>query len=337
MAKQRKKPRSGLLRRPLTVLGKRSGIPKSLKPQQARLLIRRFHVLQKYRSTVLSILGDDLIEANYKDELARRYPTEWKNNYMNCLGMEVPRSNEVLKIEASMTTSELVGVLGRIDAEVASRGGLEAYQSASIRGQDTSRGGDSSRKLVEWLKKRGLDQYEKPLHALEIGCLNPNNQISTCGIFESVTKIDLNSQSPEIMQQDFMKRPLPKLDHNNTDEKFNLISCSLVVNFVPTPHERGEMLRRITQFLKKPLGGTMSSLFLVLPLPCVTNSRYLDENLLNCIMKKLGFSIVYLHKSTKIIYCLYEWDGVQSNTLHFPKTELRPGSNRNNFCITFNE
>lgn len=52
--------------------------------------------------------------------------------------------------------------------------------------------------------------------------------------------IDLHSQHPRILEQDFFTRPLPSA----ADEAFNVISCSLVLNFVDRPEDRGECSRR---------------------------------------------------------------------------------------------
>ena len=75
---------------------------------------------------------------------------------------------------------------------------------------------------------------------LEIGALTPNNYAKCKWIDNS--PIDLNSQHPAIVQQDFFDRPLPKTDA----ERFDIISCSLVLNFVPEPGDRG-MCSAITE------------------------------------------------------------------------------------------
>ncbi|EMG50761.1 hypothetical protein G210_1081 [Candida maltosa Xu316] len=220
-------------------------------------------------------------------------------------------------------------MLGQIDAEIKERGGIEAYQSASTQGQTSKRGGDSSKKLVEWLQSDTYKEKLENVNALEIGCLSPRNFISTCGIFTDVTRIDLNSQDALIMKQDFMERPLPQ----DESEKFNLISCSLVINFVPSPKERGEMLIRMTKFLKSPKNG-MSTLFMVLPLPCVANSRYFDNDRFLAIMKYLGFHQTFYYEANKVAYWLFDWNGKRNSGTKFPKKELHSGSSKNNFCIT---
>ena len=76
-----------------------------------------------------------------------------------------------------------------------------------------------------------------------------------------------------------MDRPLPK----SMNEAFDILSLSLVLNFVPDPTQRGEMLKRVTQFLRpiaegQPGNAFLPVLFLVLPLPCVNNSNFLGYN-----------------------------------------------------------
>ncbi|KAI1144153.1 putative methyltransferase-domain-containing protein [Hypoxylon sp. FL0543] len=159
-----------------------------------------------------------------------------------------------------------------IDTEIAALGGIEKYQQASLQGQRPDRGGDSSHVLMEWLKSADSTLFSSsaaPLKMLEVGALSTTNACSRSGIFH-VERIDLNSQSDGIKQQDFMKRPLPKDD----SERFDIISLSLVLNFVPDAIGRGAMLRRTLDFLKQPdmtrppeLHDFFPSLFMVLPAP----------------------------------------------------------------------
>lgn len=344
MAVIRRKKRSGLLKRPTTITGSKS-TPKSFKPQQARQLIRRFHVLQKNKHSIITRLNklikfdEKLTIENCKSIIEIKY-NEYNKAYQNFKIPEKYNDNELYKIDDGLNIVELVKKLGEIDSEINQRGGIEAYQIASTQGQNTKRGGDSSKKLIEWLKSSKLSYNElindKKINALEIGCLSPDNLISTSNIFQEVTKIDLNSQNHLILQQDFMERPLPQ----NVNEKFNLISCSLVINFVPSPEGRGEMLKRITNFLKPPkingIERTLSSLFLVLPLPCITNSRYLDNENLKVLMQSLGFKQVCYYEAKKVAYWLYDWGG-DINKLEIKnfkkKKNLYSGSNKNNFSI----
>lgn len=47
--------------------------------------------------------------------------------------------------------------------------------------------------------------------------------------------MDLNSRHPSILEQDFLL-----LDEEQNRKKWDLISLSLVLNFVPKPPDRGE-------------------------------------------------------------------------------------------------
>jgi len=232
-----------------------------------------------------------------------------------------------------------------LEEQIQANGGLKLYQQASITGQSSSRGGDSSKQLMNWLQIGGIssDSVREKLRMLEIGALSPNNACSTSGIFE-ITRIDLKSQHSDVEEQDFMQRPLP------TDEadKFDILSLSLVLNYVADAAARGEMLRRTCAFLKssttdspeispqKTTDALFPSLFLVLPKPCVNNSRYMTENHLEVMMATLGFSKAKHKLSAKLYYSLWTYDSKEAEeTRRFPKMELNPGKNRNNFCVLF--
>ncbi|THZ08528.1 hypothetical protein D6C93_00488 [Aureobasidium pullulans] len=222
-----------------------------------------------------------------------------------------------------------------IKQQIEEKGGLKSYQQASIQGQSGDRGGDTSRIFLDWLPK-DLPKG-RTIRMLEVGALSVNNACSKSDVFD-VTRIDLNSQAAGIEQQDFMERPLP----DSNSDKFDIISLSLVLNYVPEALGRGEMLRRTCQFLRAlPVLGFgesapdyFPSLFLVLPAPCVMNSRYLDETLLNQIMVTLGYAMVKKKLSTKLIYYLWRYQGKGSEKRHrFRKDEVNPGKTRNNFCV----
>jgi len=231
--------------------------------------------------------------------------------------------------------------VARLEAEIEKQGGIEKYQSASLLGQGKDRGGDSSRVLMDWLKpmESALKSRsgDSKLKLLEVGALSVSNACSKSGLFQ-IQRIDLNSQAEGIMQQDFMERPLPKL----SDDKFEIISLSLVLNYVPDPVARGAMLKRTLQFLCAPVGEgeeelskIFPALFLVLPAPCVANSRYMDESRLEAIMNSLGYVKEHYKISNKLVYYLWRRAKVvgKEGKKEFKKTELRAGGTRNNFAI----
>lgn len=211
-----------------------------------------------------------------------------------------------------------------------------------------------------------------------------------------IVRIDLSSREPEIREVDFMEMqpPSPKTaaeglgnGRGRADQEregFDVVSLSLVVNFVGDPSGRGDMLRRVALFFRgvhtgKKQNGTMKdeqekdaiyspearisnagplnaegggdaneklllpALFLVLPAPCVTNSRYLDEDRLTAIMQSLGYVQVRRKMSAKLVFYLWRYDRgvclggrsrVEGSQHHqWRKEEIRKGKDRNNFAI----
>jgi 25S rRNA (adenine2142-N1)-methyltransferase len=111
---------------------------------------------------------------------------------------------------------------------------------------------------------------------------------------------------------------------------FDVVCLSLVVNFEGDPWRRGQMLQRAHSLLR-PNG----LLFLVLPLACVTNSRYLNEEHLLALLDHLGYGVLKQHQSRKLAhYLLVKQRRPESKVNRFTvKQELCPGRQRNNFCI----
>lgn len=223
-----------------------------------------------------------------------------------------------------------------VEAQMARRGGLDLYQQASLLGQSLQRGGDSSKLLLEWLPLGLVRELPRRPRMLEVGSLSTCNSCASSGLFDMV-HIDLQSQGPGILQQDFMQRPLPRCDADS----FDLISLSLVLNFVPDAAGRGQMLARTLSFLR-PARGTLPgpqeapfpSLFIVLPRSCITNSRYFSADRFRDLMAILGYEPVRTKTTQKLVYSL--WTRIRpalSASLEFDKKEVNPGRNRNNFTI----
>ncbi|KAI9832506.1 MAG: hypothetical protein M1819_004295 [Sarea resinae] len=275
------------------------------------------------------------------------------------------RKHHHLQKELAKALSSGDGALARtLEIQIEQHGGLKSYQQASITGQSSERGGDSSRVLMEWLtpvhaalRARAKEENgEQKLRLLEVGALSKSNACSRSGLFD-VSRIDLNSQDESsILQQDFMERPLPAAEHDT----FDVISLSLVLNYVPDAVTRGEMLRRTCQFLRHrqaaagavekeggapPEPALFPSLFLVLPLPCINNSRYLDRQKLHSIMTSLGYILVHEKTTAKLVYYLWRCEPQAPSTSAstssngrprsqtFKKVEVHPGKTRNNFAI----
>src|ERR1700728_3777045 len=69
---------------------------------------------------------------------------------------------------------------------------------------------------------------------LEVGALKHDNYRS-CTSWIDVTSMDLRSRHPAIIEQNFLLMD-SEVEHH---EKWDIISLSLVVNFVPEPRDRG--------------------------------------------------------------------------------------------------
>lgn len=79
--------------------------------------------------------------------------------------------------------------------------------------------------------------HESYASLFEVGALKPDNYAS-CGAWLDVTPIDLHSQHPSIVEQDFLL-----MDLEEHREKWDVISLSLVLNFPPNPTDRGKRRR----------------------------------------------------------------------------------------------
>lgn len=261
------------------------------------------------------------------------------------------RKHHILQKQLHAATSNGdIAVVRSLQAQLAASGGLQKYQEASIQGQSAERGGDTSKVLMEWVGEMLPDVLrggstigaKGRLRMLEVGALKVDNACSRSGFFD-VTRIDLHSQHPDIKTQDFMEMNSPSTEAME-EEGFDLVSLSLVVNYVADAVGRGEMLKRVGGFLRlgrhsgeeDMMNSVFPALFLVLPAPCVTNSRYLDEERMEDIMTSLGYMKVKRKLSKKLVYYIWRFVGIKAGQLEnvaFRKEEVRPGGQRNNFTI----
>lgn len=270
---------------------------------------------------------------------ARRKSSKATRNLIN-------KHHQLHKSRAAAVAAGDHKLVGGIDGQLQQLGGLEAYQAASLTGQDKDRGGDSSEKLVEWLRKYNFVDRARTklaLRVLEVGALSSQNAISRMvgKAVETIKRIDLHSQEPGVIEEvDFMTFPIPDADVL----KYDIVSLSLVLNYVPDAAGRGEMLRRTTEFLRQhgTTGSTTGAdvpsplpcLFVVLPRPCLSNSRYMTHDHFVSIMDSLGYEILERHESQKLSYTLFRWHSdKQESRKTFKKVEINPGRTRNNFAV----
>lgn len=75
-------------------------------------------------------------------------------------------------------------------------------------------------------------------------------------------------------------------------------------------------------------------LYLVLPLPCLTNSRYMNHTRLTSILTTLGYKVLKQFDSVKLTYWLLRSLGSSGgDDKVWKREEVRGGGRRNNFCI----
>jgi 25S rRNA (adenine2142-N1)-methyltransferase len=75
-------------------------------------------------------------------------------------------------------------------------------------------------------------------------------------------------------------------------------------------------------------------MFLVLPLPCVDNSRYMDETRLLAILKAVGYELVLKQHTPKLaMYMVRAVSADSAEPKTFGKELIRGGKERNNFAI----
>jgi 25S rRNA (adenine2142-N1)-methyltransferase len=98
----------------------------------------------------------------------------------------------------------------------------------------------------------------------------------------------------------------------------------------------GQMLIQTRNFLTLPtLLNRLHYLFLVVPLPCVDNSRYMTHEHLIAMMRSIGYTkCINHHFSNKLAYYLFELEGVPNTSkLNWKKKILQDGGGRNNFAV----
>ncbi|KAI9346230.1 putative methyltransferase-domain-containing protein [Obelidium mucronatum] len=231
-----------------------------------------------------------------------------------------------------------------LQLQIDALGGLHAYQRASLKGGDERSGrGACGKWLVGFLgplkeelvqaglshqkknKKSDADNESTPvIKLLDIGALN-GETYSKQSKWIHAQYIDLNPQHANVIAQDFFLRPIPTVPA----DYFHVVCLSLVVNFVDDPERRGIMLMHARKFLL-PKG----LLFLVLPLPCTANSRYMNHERLKEICIAIGFEEIEFHATKRLSYHL--WRRVEDSEFaptNVDKKMVNDGPGRNNFSI----
>ncbi|XP_072019126.1 uncharacterized protein [Amphiura filiformis] len=217
-----------------------------------------------------------------------------------CSNKLVSKLHELVK-ELDQTEQRAEAVQGRenkvkinaIQAQIDELGGLEAYQTSSQLGKSHHGNVSTAKWILSKLKEFNI-RAEKghKLKLLDVGALELN-YTKQCKWIEC-TAIDLNPHSAGIVKADFLQF------QNDTPQMYDIIVMSLVLNFAGSPAIRGDMLKKCSRICK-PKGH----LFVILPLACLENSRYLTHDTFHDMLDKLGFQMVSSHNSRKLSFKMF--------------------------------
>ncbi len=171
-------------------------------------------------------------------------------------------------------------------SKIVQPGGIDAYQKASKLGEERSGGFNSAKWVVSKLKEHNIRSKSGKLSLLDVGALSCN--YSKYKAWIDCTAIDLNPQHSSVIKADFLTLK---------DAQYDVVVLSLVINLEGDSQRRGDMLKLCSHIVVKD-----GSLFIVLPLPCVENSRFLDKELFISMTDSLGFSVVSQHCSKRLYF-----------------------------------
>ena len=189
------------------------------------------------------------------------------------------------------------------EVEIEKLGGRNAYQAASVLSVKYF---STSKWVLSVLRKRGHlkiksasdNIVEEAFRILEVGAINtemleaakrsssdPNKTTI------SMRAIDIQSQHPDIEELDFFALPEKK------DTQYDAIVCSMVLNCVPSPEQRGDMLYKLQKHLNSD-----GLLFLTIPVTCMTLSKYMDRERFRSLLLFMGYNIVEEKESPKVAF-----------------------------------
>jgi len=110
----------------------------------------------------------------------------------------------------------------------------------------------------------------------------------------SVRAIDLRSTFADIEEKDFLQMPV----QNEKKGTYDVIVCSMVLNCVTTPEQRGEMLSLLYKQLRP--GGLC---FFTIPRLCINQSKFIDRKLFEELLTDaLGFVIDSQKETPKVAF-----------------------------------
>lgn len=169
----------------------------------------------------------------------------------------------------------------------------------------------------------------RPVRLLEVGAINTElldaaakcqttvtdnttgNSLSTKYRLE-VRAIDLHSMHPQIEEMDFLAMPL--IGPGNGDHcRYDVIVCSMVLNCVTTPAQRGTMIARLYHFLRP--GGLC---FITIPKSCLTSSKWMNREAFTQLLLDVGLPLRETKDSPRISFFLCNKAEQEQRGVSFP-------------------
>jgi 25S rRNA (adenine2142-N1)-methyltransferase len=253
--------------------------------------------------------------------------------------------------------------VARQEQKIEDMGGREEYQRASQLNTSifsTSKWVLSVLHKQEWLPQgisvdntndsdEKIDDKKTPerrsIRLLEVGAINTQLLDAAdnpkCAL--NVRAIDIqSSQEERIEEQDFLDLEL--LDSVDVQKRYDAVVCSMVINCVTTPEDRGKMLFLLKQHLRP--GGLC---FLTLPLLCLTQSPFMTKELFTKTLRQaVGFDVLETKETPKIAFYVLQRpeadeedvsydEALRSIDQRWKRTPFvkRGKKFRNKFCVVF--
>lgn len=148
-----------------------------------------------------------------------------------------------------------------------------------------------------------------------------------------VRAIDLHAMHDGIEEADFLKLAVPK----STVDRYDVVVCSMVLNCVTTPEQRGDMLTRLYHFMRP--GGLC---FLTIPVSCLTLSSHMDRSRFQELLETVGLKVEQTKESPKISFFVCRKANAKSFTASLdarwgkPTILHRGKKYRTEFAVTLN-
>lgn len=207
-----------------------------------------------------------------------------------------------------------------IDAAIEAMGGRREYQRASqvsVSFHSTSKwvlgclaqsgwlhgivvdNGTASNDDAQSNTKSVRKRKRRPTRLLEVGAINTELLDAAAATKDTsstekkyrldVRAIDIHSMHDGIEEADFLTIPVGR----NEQERYDVIVCSMVLNCVTTPADRGEMMARLYHFLRP--GGIA---FLTIPKTCLNLSSFCDKQRFEQMLQCVGLEVLEHNKDS---------------------------------------